>query len=148
MDFIRVQNTPCFSWDFDFKIWFVKANFFGDPLPNPTSPPYLVKNERPLVWRGFKKVLPRVYGIWTVRLHNSSFSRDGRATAQAEEGRAQMILICKGLEIKSWSSGRTSVFNDAKNNFANTREKNLQRLLCWRQNAICLLGTEWSAVRN
>ena len=22
MDFVRGQNTPYFSWDFDFKIWF------------------------------------------------------------------------------------------------------------------------------
>ena len=86
------------------------------------------------IWTDFEKVLPRVHGIWTVRF--------------SVEDTAQMILTCKGLEIKSWSSGRTSVFNDAKNYFANTREKNLQRQLCSRQNAIRLIGTESSAVRN
>ena len=40
------------------------------------------------------------------------------------------------------------MFNDAKNYFANTREKNLQRQLCSRQNAIRLIGTESLAVRN
>ena len=37
MDFIRGQNSPYFSWDFDFKIWF-RARYVTLPGLSETGP--------------------------------------------------------------------------------------------------------------